>query len=142
MSALSPIRSDRLAALRAEVRAIESAGISSACEYLPFGVEEMDRRLPGGGLAVAALHEMTGERPNLGDDAAATLFVAGTAGRRAGTRGDVLWAFSRRDLFAPGLALAEAEGGVMITADLKFVRAVVASPTYAPLVRPLTVDSN
>ena len=106
MPALSPIRSDRLAALRAEVRAIESAGISSACEYLPFGVEEMDRRLPGGGLAVAALHEMTGERPNLGDDAAATLFVAGIAGRRAGTRGDVLWAFSRRDLFAPGLALA------------------------------------
>ena len=106
MPALSPIRSDRLAALRAEVRAIESAGISSACEYLPFGIESIDARLAGGGLATAALHEMTGASPELGDDAAATLFVAGTAGRRAGTRGDVLWAFSRRDLFAPGLALA------------------------------------
>lgn len=103
MPAPSPIRSDRLAALRAEVRAIESAGISSACEYLPFGVEEMDRRLPGGGLAVAALHEMTGERPNLGDDSAAVLFMAAIAARR---RGPVLWALARRDLFAPALAQA------------------------------------
>ncbi|HYZ48350.1 MAG TPA: protein ImuA, partial [Sphingomonas sp.] len=40
------------------------------------------------------------------DDAAATLFLAGIAGRRAGARGTVLWAMARRDLFAPGLAQA------------------------------------
>lgn len=40
------------------------------------------------------------------------------------------------------LALAEAEGGVMVTADLKFVRAVVANPAYAALVRPLTGETD
>ena len=103
MPAVSSTRSERLAALRAEVRAIESAGVAGGCEYLPFGVEEMDRRLAGGGLAVAALHEVTGERSNLGDDSAAVLFMAGIAARRPGP---VLWALARRDLFAPGLAQA------------------------------------
>lgn len=40
------------------------------------------------------------------------------------------------------LALAEAEGGVMVTADLKFVRAVVAHPAYAALVRPLVAETD
>ena len=79
MPALSPTQAERLAALRAEVRAIESAGAAGGCEYLPFRVEEMDRRLAGGGLAVAALHEVTGERPSLGDDSAALLFTTGIA---------------------------------------------------------------
>ncbi|HEX8256575.1 MAG TPA: protein ImuA, partial [Allosphingosinicella sp.] len=100
---LSPARAERLAALRAEVRAIESSTAKAGRECLPFGVDAIDRRLEGGGLALAALHEITGARPDLSDDAAATLFVAGIAARRPGT---VLWALSRRDLFAPGLALA------------------------------------
>jgi protein ImuA len=103
MPAMSPLQAERLAALRAEVRAIESAGVAGACAYLPFSVEEMDRRLAGGGLAVAALHEVTGERPSLGDDCAAVLFMAGIAARR---EGPVLWALARRDLFAPALAQA------------------------------------
>ena len=103
MPFVSPTRAERLAALRDEVRAIESAGASGGREYLPFGVEEMDRRLAGGGLAVAALHEVTGERSNLGDDSAAVLFMTGIAARR---EGPVLWALARRDLFAPGLAQA------------------------------------
>lgn len=100
--------SERLAALRAEVRAIESAGTGAERTCLPFGVEAIDRRLDGGGLAVAALHEMVGARPGLGDDAAACLFVAGIAARRATAEsgGTVLWAIARRDLFAPGLAQA------------------------------------
>jgi protein ImuA len=100
---LSPARADRLAVLRAEVRAIESSAAKAGRECLPFGVNAIDRRLEGGGLALAALHEITGAKPDLSDDAAATLFVAGIAARRPGT---VLWALSRRDLFAPGLALA------------------------------------
>ena len=97
----SPARTERLAALRAEVRALESAAAAEGREALPFGIEAIDSRLAGGGLAVAALHEAAGERPGPGDEAAATLFLASIAARRPGT---VLWALARRDLFAPGLA--------------------------------------
>jgi protein ImuA len=98
-----PASSDRLAALRAEVRALESSGAARSGEILPFGLDPVDSRLAGGGLAAAALHEVAGDRPSLADDAAATLFVAAIAARRPGP---VLWALARRDLFAPGLALA------------------------------------
>ncbi|MBV9882326.1 MAG: hypothetical protein JO276_04895, partial [Sphingomonadaceae bacterium] len=98
-----PNLSDRLAALRAEVRAIESSGRAGGTECLPFGLESIDRRLAGGGLAVGALHEAAAERPGLPDEAAATLFLASIAARR---EGPVLWALARRDLFAPGLAQA------------------------------------
>lgn len=97
---LSPARAERLAALRAEVRALESAA-TGARDCLPFGIGAIDSRLAGGGLAVAALHEAAGERPGLGDEAAATLFLASIAARRPG---NVLWALARRDLFAPALA--------------------------------------
>jgi protein ImuA len=96
-------RTERLAALRAEVRAIESAAGRGEGECLPFGLKSIDDRLAGGGLAVDALHEAAAERAGLPDEAAATLFLASIAARRPGT---VLWALARRDLFAPGLALA------------------------------------
>jgi len=96
----SPARAHRLAALRAEVRALESAG-SERRDHLPFGIDALDSRLAGGGLAVAALHEAAAERPGPADEAAATLFLASIAARRPGT---VLWALGSRDLFAPGLA--------------------------------------
>jgi protein ImuA len=95
--------SDRLAVLRAEVKALESSGAALGGAVLPFGIDAVDDRLAGGGLAVAALHEAAADRPSLADDAAATLFVAAIAARRPGP---VLWALGRRDLFAPGLALA------------------------------------
>jgi len=99
----------RLDALRAEIRAIERAGFAAGARpCLPFGIEAVDDRLAGGGLAVA-LHEAAAECPQPGDDAAATLFLAATAARfamAAGEKGQVLWAVSRRDLFAPGLAQA------------------------------------
>lgn len=96
----SPVRTERLAALRAEVRALESAaGEERLC--LPFGVDALDSRLAGGGLPVASLHEAAGERPGPAHEAAATLFLAAIAARRPGI---VLWALRSRDLFAPGLA--------------------------------------
>lgn len=95
----SPARAERLAALRAEVRALESA--SEQREYLPFEVDSIDSRLAGGGLPVASLNEAAGERPGPADSAAATLFLASIAARRPGI---VLWALGSRDLFAPGLA--------------------------------------
>ena len=109
-----PARSERLEALRAQVRAIESAGLGDGRECLPFGVEAMDSRLAGGGLACAALHEAAGERPGLSDSAAATLFLASVAARR---EGPVLWALGSRDLFAPGLALAGLEPGRVLYAE-------------------------
>ncbi len=98
----------RLAALRAEVRAIESIGRrADAVPAVPFGIDAVDGRLAAGGLAGAALHELAGARAELSDDAAATLFTAAAAARAAiadGPGANVLWALSRRDLFAPGLA--------------------------------------
>src|SRR5262245_53314874 len=99
----------RLAALRDEVRAIERAGRPAGRFCLPFGLDAVDRRLAGGGLMVAALHEAAPASPDLSDEAAATLFFASVAARltQAPDEGaTVLWALARRDLFAPGLALA------------------------------------
>lgn len=102
----SPLEMARLAALREEVRKIENAGRTADRSCLPFGLDEIDRRLAGGGLAKAALHEAAAATPALGDDAASTLFIAALAARLAGEseQGTILWVLSRRDLFAPGLA--------------------------------------
>ena len=61
------------------------------------GPAELDAALPGGGLAVGALHEIAG------DEAGMALFAAGILAR---LQGPVLWVLERRDLFAPGLAAA------------------------------------
>ena len=66
----------RIAALRAEIAALAESARGPQRECLPFGLKAVDRRLAGGGLAVAALHEIAGAAPGLGDDAAATLFAA------------------------------------------------------------------
>lgn len=101
-------QSARLAALRAEIRTIEGFAQPGEDGVLPFGIDSVDSRLAGGGLAVAAMHEVAAASPELSDDASATLFLAGLAGRKAAIdpRGQVLWALARRDLFAPGLAQA------------------------------------
>lgn len=70
---------------------------------LPFGITEIDSRLPGGGLTLGALHEIAGGGNGAVDGAAAALFAAGVAAR---TRGKVLWVITRPDLFAPALAQA------------------------------------
>lgn len=70
---------------------------------LPFGLAEIDRRLPGGGLALGALHEVAGGGNGAVDGAAAALFAAGIAAR---TKGKVLWIVTRADLFAPAIAQA------------------------------------
>jgi protein ImuA len=105
MSAPSPARIERVAALRAAVRAIECASGRHQTASLPFGLEAIDRRLEGGGLALDALHEFAGAHQRPSDEAAACLFAAGIAARVQG-RGTVLWTLARRDLFAPALAQA------------------------------------
>jgi protein ImuA len=88
--------------LRAKIEKIEGRG-RRASSVLPFGIEAVDARLPGGGLALGALHEVAGGGNGAIDGAAAALFAAGIAAR---TRGKVLWAVTRPDLFAPALAQA------------------------------------
>ncbi|MGO7207675.1 damage-inducible mutagenesis protein, partial [Rhizobium ruizarguesonis] len=45
--------------LREQIAHLESAGRRSR-GVLPFGVAQIDERLPGGGLAYGALHECAG----------------------------------------------------------------------------------
>lgn len=91
-----------IAQLQERIAHLEGAA-SRAREVLPFGLDEIDRRLPGGGLALGALHEIAGGGNGAVDGAAAALFAAGIAAR---TRGKVLWIVTRTDLFAPAIAQA------------------------------------
>lgn len=88
--------------LRAQIEKIEGK-CRRVKSVLPFGIAEVDSRLPGGGLARAALHEVAGGGNGAIDGAAAALFAAGIAAR---TKGKVLWCVTKPDLFAPALAQA------------------------------------
>ncbi|MBB4067357.1 ImuA family protein [Gellertiella hungarica] len=89
-------------ALRERIAQLEGDGARTR-EVLPFGVPTLDRRLPGGGLALGCLHEVAGGGNGAVDGAAAACFVAGIAAR---TPGKVLWCVAQQDLFAPGLEQA------------------------------------
>jgi protein ImuA len=89
-------------ALRARIRQIEGQS-RRVSAVIPFGIEEIDARIPGDGLALGALHEVAGGGNGAIDGAAAALFAAGIAAR---VKGKVLWCITRPDLFAPALAQA------------------------------------
>ena len=88
--------------LRDRIAGLEGRGSKKAA-VLPFGVRQIDERLPGGGLAYGALHEIAGGGTGTVDGAAAALFAAGIAARASGK---VLWCLTRPDLFAPALSQA------------------------------------
>ena len=93
------VQSSAVLRLREQIQAL---GMSlHARTVLPFGIEAIDGRLPGRGLALGALHEVAGGGNAAIDGAAAALFAAGIAAR---TKGKVLWCITRPDLFAPALA--------------------------------------
>src|SRR5215212_8405434 len=73
---MSPAAS--LTALRDRIRQIEAPARHGV---LPFGVGEIDRALPGGGLALGAVHEILGAGRDEEDGAAAAGFVAGILAR-------------------------------------------------------------
>ncbi len=87
--------------LRTAVARIERGASPARRSSLPFGLAALDAALPGGGLAVDALHEIMGTGPDLQHAAIAARFAAGVLARRPGP---VLWVLERADLFAPGLA--------------------------------------
>ena len=96
--AINPV----LAELRERIGQLEG-GPQRAKQVLPFGVAQIDRALPGGGLLFGALHEIAGGGGGTVDGAAAALFVAGVAAR---TPGRVLWCMTRPDLFFPSVSQA------------------------------------
>src|SRR5262245_44674488 len=86
--------------LRERIRQIEAPVRHGV---LPFGVAAIDRTLPGGGLAVGAVHEILGAGGDEEDGAAATGFAAGILARFGSGQGPVLWCLGRADLYGPGL---------------------------------------
>src|ERR1700737_2651864 len=66
--------------LRERVRRIERPA-ATVHRVLPFGVAEIDRALPGGGLARGALHEILGVGGDEEDGALAAAFAAHILGR-------------------------------------------------------------
>lgn len=109
-------------ALRNRIRALDGTAARDR-RVLPFGVEEIDRHLPGGGMALGALHEVAGGAGDVAHCAAASLFVAGILAR---LQGPVLWCMSRRDLFAPGLAGVGLGPDRVVYAETGEARAVLA----------------
>lgn len=96
------LASAAISELREQIERLEG-GNRRDRTVLPFGVAAIDQVLPGGGLALGALHEVAGGGNGAVDGAAAALFVAGIAAR---TAGKVLWCFTRQDLFAPAISQA------------------------------------
>ena len=76
----TPVPIAVIAALRERIRCLEG-GARHRRAVLPFGVKAIDGRLPEGGLALGALHEVAGGGNGAIDGAAATLFAAGIAAR-------------------------------------------------------------
>jgi protein ImuA len=71
---------------------------------LPFGIADIDEALPGGGIALGAVHEFSEDGPRGHYASCASLFAAGILAR---LHGPVLWCLHSRDLFAPALAASD-----------------------------------
>jgi protein ImuA len=108
--------------LRARIQRLEGAA-GRRRSVLPFGIQAIDRHLPGGGLALGALHEVAGGGNGAIDGAAAALFTAGIAAR---AWGKALWCTARPDLFAPAIAQAGLLPGRVIYVEAGNEKAVLA----------------
>ncbi len=109
-------------ALRERMHNLEG-GSARQRAVLPFGVKTIDAALPGGGLALGALHEVAGGGNGAIDGAAAAFFSAGIAAR---TKGKALWCVTRQDLFAPALAQAGLSPDRVIYVEASDEKAVLA----------------
>ena len=89
-----------IAEMRAYLERVDRHGREQG-PVLPFGVEDIDSRLPHGGLERGHLHEAIEAGAASQYAGLATLFVAGILARMPGP---ALWCLRGRDLFAPALA--------------------------------------
>ena len=99
---MSDARAGRLAAMRAQIAALEAGGRSRS-GVLPFGAPAVDSCLPGGGLPLGRWHEILGQGMEVETSAAPAAFAALMAAPLA-HRGEAVWVLRRDDLSAPGLA--------------------------------------
>src|SRR5258708_7904587 len=89
-------------ALRERIRCLEG-GARHRRAVLPFGIKAIDERLPEGGLALGALHEVAGGGTGGGGGGGPAPLAPRDAAR---TKGRGRWDAPRQDLFAPALAQA------------------------------------
>jgi hypothetical protein len=97
----------KLEALRMQVRALEGGRLETGQgdQILPFEDSRLNAPLPHGGLKLGALHEFLSDGLEAELAPAVTAFVATAAARILRIReGYALWALSRADCYAPGLA--------------------------------------
>jgi protein ImuA len=97
------IAEEALDVLRRRIAVLERGGVAACHEVLPFGVAAVDAALPGGGLALGALHELRGAARDEEDGAVVAGFLAGILARLGPPR-PVLWCLAEADLYGPGLA--------------------------------------
>jgi protein ImuA len=95
-----------------------------AAGVLAFGVDAIDAALPGGGLALGALHEAASGGADEVHAAAAALFAAGILAR---LKGPAVWCGGVQDLFAPGLACAGLHPDRVLQVDAQGDKAVMAA---------------
>lgn len=94
----------------------------AAC--LPFGIPAIDAALPGGGLALGALHEFAAAGAEAEHGTAATLLIAGILARLSGP---VLWVQEHGDLFAPALDAVGLATDRVVHAEAREADAVLSS---------------
>ena len=94
----TPIIRRGIEELRERIQRLEGAA-GRRRMVLPFGIKAIDRHLPGGGLALGALHEVAGGGNDAINGAVSALFAAGIAAR---TRGKVLWVHHAPGPLRPG----------------------------------------
>ncbi|MEX0758857.1 MAG: hypothetical protein WD100_04695, partial [Tistlia sp.] len=70
MVSTASLKAPKLLDLRARVRSLERQGTDPA-PRLPLGIAALDEALPGGGLALAGLHEILPQRAEWDDGPAA-----------------------------------------------------------------------
>ena len=98
------MQAEAITTLRARIAALERRSDGGPLSpHLPFGLAELDARLPGQGLALGAVHELFGGGAAVEHGAAPGLFAAVVLARGIGP---VLWIAVRCDLYPPALARA------------------------------------
>ncbi|WP_374367472.1 ImuA family protein [Dongia sp.] len=104
----SPDARPGLSALKRRIALLERAASPQAEEAtaptLAWGIESIDRHLPGGGLGLGALHEIAGAGADLEEASLAAVVTARLLGRaQRGRSGHALWIARQRDLYARAL---------------------------------------